>query len=507
MFESLFILGIGNQILNLYRSRKKEKSKAIVEDISSSIAKLDIQLVDVIQRQTFDELRGEIYGLLINLRSYFNTPNEEYLMKTRHHSGIILGRLMSETNRVNVQNPKFSAGLFQLYVVCIGVYCFILRKHADTYVEKNLEKSSIQDEINDIIDQNIARYEKTCRILQFLTQKRFSQLEEKVEDKREWFKTIGQYYIFQYLFDNNPIEALRVKAVIKTESIETGKSPNGSGDSIKTKIIFIWPPSANKSHYWNSSLKKRDSHIEKIFNEDFKGFIDSKTLLHRYKEAFGKAEKGETSVSTVGEGESKTVDYGAFINEGVSNYIDNTDNDNSRGEDICKIVGGNSQSQTPEQIATAAKQSSNNHDTSHDLGSTGSIAPEKSFQNSSADIHDLLNEGKLLSKEGKFIEAIECFDRALDIDSSNVDALICKGAATSGLGKFSEAIECFDRALDIDSGNTGALVNKGVILTNLGKFSEAIEFFDRTLITDPGNKIALNWKEKCFVHLTKTNKV
>ena len=121
MFE-LFILGIGNQILNLYRSRKKEKSKAIVEDISSSIAKLDMQLVDVIQRQTFDELRGEIYGLLINLRSYFNTPNEEYLMKTRHHSGIILGRLMSETNRVNVQNPKFSASLFQLYVICIGIY-------------------------------------------------------------------------------------------------------------------------------------------------------------------------------------------------------------------------------------------------------------------------------------------------------------------------------------------------------------------------------------------------
>ena len=56
-----------------------------------------------------------------------------------------------------------------------------------------------------------------------------------------------------------------------------------------------------------------------------------------------------------------------------------------------------------------------------------------------------------------------------------------KGVALSRLGKFHEAIEAYDQALQIDPEYTSAWNNKGVVLSRLGKYNEAIEAFDQAL--------------------------
>nr|WP_319537584.1 tetratricopeptide repeat protein [uncultured Methanospirillum sp.] len=56
-----------------------------------------------------------------------------------------------------------------------------------------------------------------------------------------------------------------------------------------------------------------------------------------------------------------------------------------------------------------------------------------------------------------------------------------KGVALSRLGKYYEAIEAYDQALQIDPEYSSAWNNKGVVLSRLGKYHEALDAFDRAL--------------------------
>jgi tetratricopeptide (TPR) repeat protein len=53
-----------------------------------------------------------------------------------------------------------------------------------------------------------------------------------------------------------------------------------------------------------------------------------------------------------------------------------------------------------------------------------------------------------------------------------------KGNAHYRLRKYSEAIECYDRALELNPNLAVAWYNKGITLKELGKHSEAIECFN-----------------------------
>ena len=68
----------------------------------------------------------------------------------------------------------------------------------------------------------------------------------------------------------------------------------------------------------------------------------------------------------------------------------------------------------------------------------------------------------------KYEKSIECFDKALEIDSKDADAWNNKGLAPDNLGKYNQAIECYDKALEIDPKNATAWNSKGLALDNLG---------------------------------------
>ena len=70
-----------------------------------------------------------------------------------------------------------------------------------------------------------------------------------------------------------------------------------------------------------------------------------------------------------------------------------------------------------------------------------------------------------LDRLGKYQEAIEYYDKAIEIDANFIDAQISKGWALDGLGKYKEAIEYYDKALDIDPINIRAWNNKVILLT------------------------------------------
>ena len=102
---------------------------------------------------------------------------------------------------------------------------------------------------------------------------------------------------------------------------------------------------------------------------------------------------------------------------------------------------------------------------------------------------------------GKYEQAIEYYDNALEIDPKYALALSNKGATLDKLGKYKEAIECYDKALEIDPKYALALSNKGWALHNLGKYEQAIEYYDNALEIDRNFDQALYNKSATLAYI------
>jgi Flp pilus assembly protein TadD len=63
---------------------------------------------------------------------------------------------------------------------------------------------------------------------------------------------------------------------------------------------------------------------------------------------------------------------------------------------------------------------------------------------------DLLKKGKVFLVEGKFEEALSYFEQALLLEQNNAEIWNQKGVALRSLGRYDEALECFNKALQID---------------------------------------------------------
>jgi len=65
-------------------------------------------------------------------------------------------------------------------------------------------------------------------------------------------------------------------------------------------------------------------------------------------------------------------------------------------------------------------------------------------------IDDLIKKGKAKLDEGKFEDALGYFEQALLLDQKNPELWNSKGVALRSIGRYDEAIECFNKSLEID---------------------------------------------------------
>lgn len=100
-----------------------------------------------------------------------------------------------------------------------------------------------------------------------------------------------------------------------------------------------------------------------------------------------------------------------------------------------------------------------------------------------------LNKGVALSNLNRHEEAIQCYNKVLDmsmVELCVMEACFQKGWALVGLRKFSESIQYFDRVLEIDPGDIPSWAGKGEALFTLGRNEEAIVSYEEALKIRPG---------------------
>ena len=94
---------------------------------------------------------------------------------------------------------------------------------------------------------------------------------------------------------------------------------------------------------------------------------------------------------------------------------------------------------------------------------------------------DWNNKGSALADQGKYDEAIQAYDRAIELEPKNIDAWNNRGEAFHNQAKFDEAIRCFDKAIEIDPQYAAAWNNEGTVLDDQGKYNESISYFDKAI--------------------------
>jgi tetratricopeptide (TPR) repeat protein len=112
-------------------------------------------------------------------------------------------------------------------------------------------------------------------------------------------------------------------------------------------------------------------------------------------------------------------------------------------------------------------------------------------------LRECLDKGSDLAKTGHHDEAIECYNKALELDSRCARAWYDKGSSLTGLGRYEEAIRCYDKALELDPKDAQAWCSKGYGLARLGRGVEAIRCFDGALEFDPQSALAWYYKAIC----------
>ncbi|TBR08866.1 MAG: tetratricopeptide repeat protein [Candidatus Nitrosotenuis sp.] len=66
------------------------------------------------------------------------------------------------------------------------------------------------------------------------------------------------------------------------------------------------------------------------------------------------------------------------------------------------------------------------------------------------EISDLVKKGKSLLVDGNFEDALAYFEQALLLNQNDPDIWNQKGAALRSLGRYDEALECFNKSLEMD---------------------------------------------------------
>lgn len=67
-----------------------------------------------------------------------------------------------------------------------------------------------------------------------------------------------------------------------------------------------------------------------------------------------------------------------------------------------------------------------------------------------SDISDLVKKGDQLIIDGDFEKALSYFEQAIIMRANNPGLLNKKGVALRGLGRYDEALECFNKSLQLD---------------------------------------------------------
>ena len=108
------------------------------------------------------------------------------------------------------------------------------------------------------------------------------------------------------------------------------------------------------------------------------------------------------------------------------------------------------------------------------------------------------NRGNAYVNKGEHDQAIQDFNKAIQLDPSYAQAFSNRGIAYSEKGAYEQAIQDFNRALRLNPSDVNAFNGRGLAYSAKGEHSQAIADFSRAIALQPNNADALG--DRCFAY-------
>jgi tetratricopeptide (TPR) repeat protein len=114
---------------------------------------------------------------------------------------------------------------------------------------------------------------------------------------------------------------------------------------------------------------------------------------------------------------------------------------------------------------------------------------------------DLIEAGNALSGQGRFAEALACYDRAATLDSRDPIAHLNRGTTLQLLLRYGEAVSAYDQALALAPHFAQGWNDRGVALQHGGQFDAALDSFHRAEALDTALAVAPLSRALCHLLL------
>ncbi|NEP57084.1 MAG: tetratricopeptide repeat protein [Symploca sp. SIO2G7] len=93
--------------------------------------------------------------------------------------------------------------------------------------------------------------------------------------------------------------------------------------------------------------------------------------------------------------------------------------------------------------------------------------------------------GRLLLSVGCYQEALDCYEKTLELGEGNAFIFLSQGVALGNLDRYQEALECFDKAIRLEPNSSVAWIYRSNTLNNLERYEEALESSQQAIDAEP----------------------
>ncbi|MBD2772351.1 tetratricopeptide repeat protein [Iningainema tapete] len=100
------------------------------------------------------------------------------------------------------------------------------------------------------------------------------------------------------------------------------------------------------------------------------------------------------------------------------------------------------------------------------------------------------DKGVSLLEEKKYAQALDCFQKAIDIQPHFIPSWVYKGISLEQLQRYDEAIDCYTLAIQINPNVADLWYNKGATYCIMKRYHDALTCFDKVLEIEPLHALA-----------------
>jgi tetratricopeptide (TPR) repeat protein len=107
-------------------------------------------------------------------------------------------------------------------------------------------------------------------------------------------------------------------------------------------------------------------------------------------------------------------------------------------------------------------------------------------------------KGNALYCQKRYDEAIQAYERAIELDQNLVYSWDGKGDALYYQERYDEALQAYEKVIELDPNSVNAWIMKGEVLNFLGRYDEALQAYEKAIELDPNSASAWCGKGNAF---------